>query len=67
MLTRQQFQEHIEKVLNDPNTPFKLGKGDRVAYWDEKFQSMIIKDPHSKDGGTMIQPKNGKQAFDTFK
>ena len=67
MLTREQFQEHIEQVLNDPNTPMKKGRGARTAFWDEKFQSMIIKDPNTQDKGTMFQPKNGKQAFDAFK
>jgi hypothetical protein len=67
MLTRKQFQEHIEQVLNDPKTPMKKGSGTRVAYWDEKFGSMIIKDLNSKDKATMVYPKNGKQAFDAFK
>jgi hypothetical protein len=67
MITREEFQEHIEIVLNDPNTPSKKGENNRTAYWDEKYQSIIITNPKSKDGGTMFQPKNGRTVFDNFK
>jgi filamentous hemagglutinin len=66
-MTRDDFQKHIENVLNDPNTPSKKGENGRTAYWDEKFQSIIITKPGSNDGGTMFQPKNGKSVFDNFK
>lgn len=67
MITRKEFQDHIEKVLNDPNTPCRKGKNNRTAYWDEKYQCIIIKNPQSKDLGTMFQAKNGKSVFDNFK
>lgn len=63
MLTRKQFQEHIERVLNDPETPTKV-KGDRTFYWDHQFKAVIIKDPTSKELATMFQPKKGKIYFD---
>lgn len=64
MRTRKQFQEHIEKVLNDPKTPSKQLKGDRIAHWDNEYGAVIIKNSKSKDMGTMFQPKNGKAYFD---
>lgn len=67
MTTREEFQKHIETVLNDPNTPSKKGENNRTAYWDEAYQCMLITNPNLKDKGTMFKPKNGRTVFDNFK
>ncbi len=64
MRTRKQFQDHIEKVMNDPKAPSKALPPNRTAYWDDEYGATIIKHPSSKDGGTMFQPKNGRNYFD---
>lgn len=64
MRTRKQFQDHIEKVMNNPNTPSKSLPNNRMAYWDEEFGATIIKNPGAKDAGTMFQPKSGRAYFD---
>ncbi len=67
MRTRKQFQDHIEKTMNNPATPTKKLAGNRTAYWDKEYGSIIIKNPKSKDLGTMFQPKAGKEYFDKLR
>lgn len=67
MLTRKEFQEHIENVLNDDQTPQRKLSNNRTIYWDDDFQAIIIKNPDSPELGTMLYPKNGKEAFNLFK
>lgn len=64
MRTKKQFRDHIEKVMNNPDTPRKVGSGNRTAYYDDEYGAVIIKHPSAKDGGTMFQPKTGREYFD---
>lgn len=67
MITRKEFQKHIEDLLNDPATLSKKIENNRTAYWDETYQCILITNPNSEQGGTMFQPKNGRTVFDNLK
>lgn len=66
-MSREEFQQHIEKVLNDKKTPKKLIANNRTVYWDDFFCSVIIKNLKSKHMASMFQPKEGKLFFDRIK
>ncbi|HAB98200.1 MAG TPA: hypothetical protein DCE71_00025, partial [Parachlamydiales bacterium] len=60
--TRNQLAKHIENVLNNPTKMRELRKN-RVAYWHEETNTIIIRNPTALDGGTAFQPKNGFEYF----
>ena len=53
--TRQQFQKHIEMVLDQPTMIRKTGD-ERIGIWHEETSSMVIYNPRASDGGTAFQP-----------
>ncbi|WP_228064773.1 VENN motif pre-toxin domain-containing protein, partial [Muribacter muris] len=61
--TREQFEKHIEDVVNN-YTSFKELSNGRSAYWHEKTGTVVIRNPKAKDGGTAFQPKDGRKYFD---
>lgn len=66
MRTRNQFQDHIEKVISNQNTPQKPLPKNRTAYWDDEFGAVVIKDPKHPDLGTFFQPSLGKKYYDSL-
>ncbi len=53
--------------MNNSNTPRKISNDNRaVAYWDEDYGAIIIKNKTALDKSTMFQPKNGKIYYDNF-
>jgi hypothetical protein len=61
--TRLQFKQHIEKILNRPDE-IKYLKDNRMAFWDYKSETVVIRDPGRKDGGTAFRPRFRKEYFD---
>ncbi|OOF45250.1 hypothetical protein BKK52_12725 [Rodentibacter trehalosifermentans] len=61
--TREQFEQHIENVVNN-YTSFKELSNGRSAYWHEESGTVIIRNPKAKDGGTAFQPREGRKYFD---
>ena len=61
-LSQQQFQRHIQNILNNP-TEIKLLTRGRVAYWDQKTGTVIIRNPLQGDGGTAFRPTAGYDYF----
>lgn len=54
---------HVERVISNPSAVRFLKDG-RTAYWDDVTQSVVIRNPNAKDGGTVFKPTNGKAYFD---
>ncbi|QIM64400.1 hypothetical protein A4G17_02530 [Frederiksenia canicola] len=61
--TREQFEKHVEYVVNN-YTSFKELSNGRSAYWHEASGTVVIRNPKTKDGGTAFQPKDGRKYFD---
>ena len=61
--TRENFEKHIEHVINN-YTSFKELSNGRSAYWHEASGTLVIRNPKVKDGGTAFQPKDGRKYFD---
>ncbi|WP_077927560.1 hypothetical protein [Wohlfahrtiimonas populi] len=62
--TIDDFQRHINNIIENPSSIIKKLERDRVAFWDDASGTLIIFDPRSKDKGTAFRPKNGKSYFD---
>ena len=60
--TVKQYATHIEKVLTDPSMTRNLKNG-RTAYWCEKSQTVIVRNPKAIDGGTAFVPDLGVYYF----
>jgi filamentous hemagglutinin len=39
----------------------------RLAYWNDQEQTVVIVNPHDPDGGTAFRPDDGKAYFDDLK
>ncbi|MEE3607469.1 VENN motif pre-toxin domain-containing protein [Avibacterium paragallinarum] len=61
--TQEQFERHIENVVNN-YTSFKELSNGRVAYWHQETGTVVIRNPKAKDGGTAFQPRDGRKYFD---
>lgn len=62
--SRETFHNHIEKILNNP-IEFSIKPSGHAFYWDEKSQTLIIRNPkQSGAGGTAFRPENGKTHYD---
>jgi RHS repeat-associated protein len=64
-ITRSDFAKHIQKVMQGAKGANKRSlKRDRTAYWDDASGTVVIRDPHSVDGGTALRPKDGRAYFE---
>jgi len=63
--TKEQFSEHIESFLNDPNTVSRNINNGRTASWNDSFGDVMIRNPKAADGGTYFKPDNGRNYFET--
>lgn len=61
--TRENFEKHIEHVINN-YTSFKELSNGKGAYWHEASGTVVIRNPKAKDGGTAFQLKDGRKYFD---
>ena len=60
--TRRDFMNHIDRIISNPSATRQLSRG-RTAYWDNSSNTVVIRNPNSRDGGTAFQPPNGKGIF----
>ena len=61
--TREDFQKHIEDIMNNPDEVKNLQNG-KKAYWDNRSKTVVIDDPLNPDSGTAFKPSAGKRYFD---
>jgi hypothetical protein len=57
-ITKNEFADHIEAVIDDPTMSKPLDRG-RSAYYDEASGTVVIVDPSSADFGTAFVPRKG--------
>jgi hypothetical protein len=62
----EKFKKYIENTLKNSKFSKNWDKWRKIFY-NEKYKSVVIYDPHSKDLGTTFIPSNGKKYFDNFK
>ncbi len=61
--TPAEMAAHIRRVMANPTATRNLQRG-RTAYWDERTQTVMIRDPSRADLGTVFRPEKGRQYFD---
>jgi len=61
--TADQFARRIEGVVSNPSASKGLSRG-RSAYYDEPSNTLVIRDPRSRDGGTALRPTGGRRYYD---
>lgn len=61
--TEKQFAKHIDNVIANPTATRNLERG-RVAHWDQRTGTVVIRDPNSMDGGTAFIPTRGMDYFE---
>jgi hypothetical protein len=64
--TRQEFQQVIDNVIENPTDSKSLSNG-RTAYYDSQSNTLVITDPSSADGGTAFRPTNGVGYYNGLK
>lgn len=60
--TERQFARHVDNVMANPTATRNLERG-RVAFWDQRSGTVVIRDPNSVDGGTAFIPTRGIDYF----
>ncbi len=55
--TRQQYQNHIENVLNNPSSIRYTSDG-RSFHLQESTGTVVVRNSSASDGGTAFQPQN---------
>lgn len=63
---RQGFKETIERVLNNPRTKVKKLINDRIGYYDETTNTLVVRNPKAPDGGTAFRPIDGIDYFNNW-
>ncbi|MDE0451531.1 MAG: hypothetical protein OXI90_07170 [Gammaproteobacteria bacterium] len=61
--TPAEMAAHIRRVMANPTATRHLQRG-RTAYWDERTQTVVIRDPSRADRGTVFRPERGRRYFD---
>jgi len=62
-MSQAQFKALIRDTIENPSD-FKKFSGNKLAYWNDAEQTVVIVDPNNPDGGTAFRPAAGKQYFD---
>jgi hypothetical protein len=61
--SKEDFIDFLEGVMLKPSD-LKVRKKGRKVYWDEMTETIIIRSPEVKDGGTAFKPKRRRAYFD---
>ena len=61
---RSDFALFILEIMLDSTSEFKVLKYDRIAWWSENHQTIVIYDANRNDCGTAFIPDEGKEYFD---
>ena len=65
--TKEEFQRHIKKVMENPTEKIIKRNGERKEYWHAESKTYVLKDPKVRDDGTAFKPKRGYQYFEDQK
>jgi filamentous hemagglutinin len=57
------MQQLAESIMKNPSE-IKILSNERIGYWDDKTQSVVVYNPNAADKGTFFRPRNGKNYFD---
>ena len=61
--TRQQFQTYLEQIMNSPKTLVKVLSSNRIGFYDDISNTLVIYTPKAVDKGTAFKPKQGIKYF----
>lgn len=62
---RSQYAATMNEIIhNTPSENIKEGERQRVAFWSNEHEAIVILDENHEDGGTMFKPDPGKGYFD---
>jgi hypothetical protein len=54
--TRKQFEQHVLRILNNPDELAKVGNH-KVLFWEHHSGTVVIRNKLATDGGTAFQPE----------
>lgn len=61
--SRATFAALIQAIIEHP-TALRQLTSQRTAWWDEASGTVVIANPHDRDGGTCFKPQAGRPYFD---
>jgi len=61
--SRAAFAALIQGIIEHPTASRQL-TSERTAWWDEASGTVVIANPHDRDGGTCFKPRAGRPYFD---
>src|SRR5262245_314304 len=61
--SRAAFAQLIQGIIEHPTASRPLAS-ERTAWWDEASGTVVIANPHDRDGGTCFKPRAGRPYFD---
>jgi filamentous hemagglutinin len=61
--SRAAFAALIRGIIEHPTASRRL-TSERTAWWDEASGTVVIANPHDRDGGTCFKPRAGRPYFD---
>ena len=61
--SRAAFAALIQAIIEHPTASRQL-TSERTAWWDEASGTVVIANPHDRDGGTCFKPRAGRPYFD---
>ena len=61
--SRAAFAALIQGIIEHPTASRQL-TSERMAWWDEASGTVVIANPHDRDGGTCFKPRAGRPYFD---
>ena len=63
--SRTAFAALIQGIIEHPTASRPL-TSERTAWWDEASGTVVIANPHDRDGGTCFKPRAGRAYFDNL-
>jgi len=61
--SRAAFAALIQGIIEHPTASRQL-TNERTAWWDTASGTVVIANPHDRDGGTCFKPRAGRPYFD---
>ena len=63
-ISREEFTTKIRQTIQSPSVIMKL-EGDRVLYWKDEWDFIVIANPRDDDGGTAFRSRTGRAYLET--
>ena len=62
--TKEELQQHIKNIFEDPDTLHKVNSSDKNIYYHEKSNSVVLFNPNARGKrGVVFQPLHGIEYY----